>query len=383
MKFACAFACACLFANAQKVEDAWTLLRNGQRAQAVELLRRITSANPRDADARLLLGSILQEDGNRDESLAQLTEAVRLRPKSAEAHNALGEALNTFGDPHAARPEFETAVQLDPRFAQARVNLGLVLLQARQFAAAAQSLDRALELLPPGPDAAYPHYLRAKAYTEQNSVEKAAAQLSEAVSLQPSLAEAWSDLGQARKTLFDDAGALAAFERAAELSPEDPVVQTRLGSEYFDQDKIHSAVEHLRKAVRLDPHNQTALYKLQLALREDGQSEEAAAIKRQLAQLLLDNDKRAQRALTAIQLNNRGAALEKAGDLQGALEKYRTALQLDPEHVGIRVNLAVVLLRRGEWKEGLAELQEALRRDPGNAAAQAALIDARKQAPAK
>ncbi|MGH9593899.1 MAG: tetratricopeptide repeat protein, partial [Bryobacteraceae bacterium] len=258
-----------------------------------------------------------------------------------------------------------------------------VLLQAGQFDAAAVPLDRALKLLPPEPDTAYPHYLRAKAYTGQNSVEKAAAQLMAAVSLRPDFAEAWSDLGQARKTLLDRAGALAAFERAATLSPEDPVVQTRLGSEYFDQGKIPPAVEHLRDAVRLDPTNQTALYKLQLALRENGRLDEAGAIKRRLSELLLDNDKRAQRALSAIQINNRGSALEKTGDLRGALEKYRAALRLDPAHVGIRVNLGVVLLRLGQTTEGMAELREALRRDPGNTAARAALEEARKRTPAQ
>jgi len=370
-----------LVAQRPPVEEAWDLLAKGQRKEAIRLLHEIVKSHPRDADARLLLGSVLMEEGEREESIAQLTEAVRLRPKSAEAQNALGEAFNTFGNPKAARGPFEKAVELNPGLAQARVNLGMVLLEAGAFEEAARQLDRGIELLGQTADAAYPRYLRAKVYTEQSDVEKAAAQLKQAVGLRPDFAEAWSDLGEARKTLLDDAGALAAFERAVAISPEDAVAQTRLGLEYLHQGQAHVAVEHLQIAARLDPGNQTTLYDLQLALREDGYTEQADQVKKKLAELLRAKDKSDQNSLVAIQLNSQGADLEKAGNLRAALEKYRAALELYPEHVGIRTNFAVALLRLGDWSEGLAQLREALRRDPDNVTLKAALDDALAQAP--
>ena len=74
-----------------------------------------------------------------------------------------------------ARQEFEKAVAIDPGFGQAHVNLGLVLVDSGAFDAAAAHLDRAIRILGHAPDAAHPLYLRAKVYTEQNEVEKAAA----------------------------------------------------------------------------------------------------------------------------------------------------------------------------------------------------------------
>ena len=372
---------ASLLAQQKPVEEAWALLAKNQRPQAIRLLYDIVKANPRDADARLLLGSILQEDGDRVGSIAQLTEAVRLRPRSAEAQNALGEAFNAFGDAQAARGPFEKDVALDPRFAEAHVNLGLVLLEAGKLDPAAIHLDRAIELLGHQPDAAYPHYLRAKVLSQQSDVAKAAAHLREAVALRPDFAEAWSDLGDARKTLLDDAGALAAFERAVALAPDDSVAQTRLGSQYFDEGKAHLAVAHLQEAARLDPTNQSTLYSLQRALRQDGQVAPADEIKQELAELLRNKDKDDQNLVAGIELNNQGADMERAGELRGALQKYRAALDLLPAHVGIRVNFAVALLRLGQWKEGLAELREALRREPGNVVFQAVLDDALTQAP--
>lgn len=372
-----------LFAQQPRLEHAWDLLAKGQRSEAVHFLHDLIKANPRDANAHLLLGSVLMEQGERSESIAQLTEAVRLLPNSARAQNALGEAFSKFGDLDAARKAFEKAAELDPRYAPAQVNLGRALVESGQFSQASPHLDRAIQLLGQRPDAAYPHYLRAKIYSEGRQVERAAAELRRAISLQPDFAEAWSDLGSARKILLDDAGALAAFEKAVRFAPNDPVAQERLGSELLNQGNAQEAVPHLEEAVRLDGQNQTALYNLQRALLIDGHSEEAATIKMKLTALLREKDQADQRAVLAIQLNNQGAALEKAGKLPEALEKYQTATQLDPDHIGIRLNLAAALLRLGQWSQGIAELREVLRRDPENPDAKKALDQALAQGPSK
>jgi predicted Zn-dependent protease len=66
-------------------------------------------------------------------------------------------------------------------------------------------------------------------------------------------------------------------------------------------------------------------------------------------------------------------ALEKAGDVRAALEKYRAALDLDPTDVVLRLNYGLALCRLGRWQEGAAELREVLRLDPNNAHAAKAL----------
>ena len=253
-------------------------------------------------------------------------------------------------------------------------------MEAGEAGPALEHLDRAIQLSGKKPDAAYPHYLRAKVYSQRRDSVKAAADLEQAVALQPDFAEAWSDLGETRRAALDDAGALTAFERAVQLSPDDPVAQTRLGSQFLELDRPHEAIPHLREAARLDPKNQSTLNALQLALRKDGQTGEANSVRQRLAELMRERDKADQNLVASIELNNRGAALEKEGDLRGAAEKYRAALALNPEHVGIRVNLAVALLKLGQWEQGIAQMREALRREPGKPEIQKALDDAIAQA---
>ncbi len=370
-----------LLAQSATVERAWDLLARGKRDEAVVLLRKLIQQRPVDADARLLLGSILTESGDHSEAVVQLREAVRLRPRSAAAHNGLGEALKAAGETGAARAEFETAVTLDPSMAPAHESLGLILLEADELVPAARHLDTAIRLFGNKEEAAFAHYLRAKVYTAQEHVDRAAASLSKAVALRADFAEAWSDLGQAKKTLQDSAGALVAFERSVELNPDGVVAQTRLGTEYLSVGKPREAIQHLERALRLSPENQSALHGLQLALRQDGQIERSKAVATELAELLHKRDRASQNALTAVRLNNEGADLEKNGHLRSALDKYKTAVDLYPEHAGIRSNYAVALLRLGRWDDGIAQLREAIRLDPKNQTYHRALADALAQAP--
>jgi superkiller protein 3 len=370
-----------LLSQGTPLDQAWDLVAKGQRTEAVRVLEQFLKSNPRNGDARLLLGSILAEEGKRAEAVSHLTEAVRLLPGSALAHNALGEALHAEGDLNRARAAFESAVKLDAKLAQGHANLGHVLMQLGEPATAADHLDRAIRLLGPSADAAFPLYLRARIYAGHGESEKAAAALQAAVKLQPDFAEAWSDLGQARKALSDDAGALAAFQRAVEFDPGNPISQYRLGAEYLRQGNASEAVRHLRESYRLDPGNQSTLYSLQHCLRQLGKLEEAERVKQELAEVLRQIDQQSQAAFAALRLNNEGAALEKAGNVAAAAEKYRAAIALDPAHIGIRVNFGVAQLRLGQWAEGLAALREALRRDPANERVKAALDDALEQAP--
>jgi tetratricopeptide (TPR) repeat protein len=378
-----ALLCAAMLSGQQsQLEQAWRLAGNGQRGEAIRVLQSLIVTEPRNTDARLLLGSLLMEEGDKQSSLAQLKTAVDQRPHSEVAQNALGEAYNKFGETAAAKTAFEHAVAIKPDYGIGQLNLGEVLATQEDLMGAARHLDRAIALLGQTDDAADAHYFRARIDSAQNHPRAAATQLEAAVRVRPGFADAWSDLGQVRTQLLDDSGAIAAFEHAVATNPNDAVAQYRLGAEYLRQGKTQPAIEHLHQANGLNPSDQSTLNALQMALRQGGDLDGANRVKQQLAQLLRDRDRNNQNKLKAVQINNEGSALEKSGDLRGALAKYRDAAELDPNHAGIRTNYGVALLRTGKWSEGLEELHQALLLDPHNEPIRAALRDALSQAPA-
>lgn len=62
-----------------------------------------------------------------------------------------------------------------------------------------------------------------------------------------------------------------------------------------------------------------------------------------------------------------GIASLKASDPKLAEQEYRKALELNPQNVGAHVDLAYILLNRGETEEGKTHIDEALRLDPNRA----------------
>ena len=309
------------------MEIAWSLVAKGKSGEAVALLQETVKKDPRNADARLLLGSILMEAGERNESIAQLSEAVRLRPKLAEAQNALGEAYEHFGELKSARPAFERAVAIDPAFGQARVNLAAAMLQAGEGERAAAHLERAIVLLGDKPDAAYPRYLRAKLYVARRNSAKAVADLEKAVALRPDFAEASSDLGEARKTLLDDEGASQAYRRAVDLSPDDVVA---------DAPRVEFAQRGSRRGGRSASGGGTTGSEQPVRAQRtatgiaERRAAEADAVKRRLAEVLRDKDQADQKLVSALEINNKGSELEKGGDVRGALERYPRRLSFTP-----------------------------------------------------
>lgn len=361
------------------LEQARELLAKGATRNAVAMLRQIVADDAGNADARILLGTTLALGGDRSDSIQQLSEAVRLKPNSAEAYRALGMALARFVETKAAREAFEKALQLDSGMAETHVDLALILAQSGEWGPAREHLDRAIQILGNTPAAARAYYLRAGIHGEQNELEGALADLERAVQLRPDFAEAWSDLGTVRRNVLDEAGALSAFERAVRIDPKNGKSQFRLGSEYLHSGKPHQAVEHLREALRLDPDDRATLYNLQMALRADGQADEAKRVEDRMEELLHQRNRASETAIQAAKLNNEGVEAEKAGNFRAGLEKYTAALELDPEHGGFRLNLGLALCRLGRWDEGIAEIREVVRRNPDNAEATKALYIALEQ----
>jgi len=362
------------------LQTARELVSKGSIAKAVAILRQMITSDPNRADARMLLGTTLALEGIRGEAIEQMAEAARLKPSSAQTHNAYGRVLSRFLELKAARQEFEQALELDPSLAEAHVNLSLILAQAGDVSDAAEHLDQAIELQGNSPNAAYPHYLKAKMWGAQDQIEKAIRELQKAVQLRADYEQAWSDLGGMRRLALDSAGAIRALQRAVALKPEDALAQYRLGQLYLQNgDSLH-AINHLKKALAQMPNDRGTLYNLMLALRKTGQVEEAKAIDKRIAALQQQDNRASEVGFAASGLNSEGIQLEKSGDIRGALAKYRAALDLDPTGYGFRLNYGLVLCRLGRWQDGITELREVLRVDPDNADAAKALYVAVDQA---
>ena len=364
----------------REIARAKYLLEAGSKDQAIAILREVLREEPENGDAHLLLGSALALVPERSEALKELQRAVELQPSSALAHFTLGTAQARFGDSDAARRSFEKTLQLDPRFAEAHVGLAMILGQQHELASAREHLIRAIQILGNTPSAAHAHYLLAQVLTEQHELGKALEELNTATTLRPNYAEAVLAQGFIRKQQHNNLAAIAAFKTTVALSPQDFEAQYELGAAYLRVDDASQAVVHLRQAAKLKPGDRSTLYQLCRALQKAGKAEEAKACEQELSAKIRTGLASAATELTETELNNAGVELEKAGNLAGALEKYRAAVRLNPTQTVFRRNVALALCRLGRWDEGIAELQEVLKENPDDAEATKALYIALENA---
>lgn len=230
-----------------------------------------------------------------------------MRPDSATVYDALGVALNRFAEFDQARKAFERAIALDPHIPQARVNLAMSLAQAGDATGATEQLETAIRLRPNDSTAATAHYLLAKIFTGQDD-QRALNELLAAVRIRPGDQEAWLALGQLRRTTNDQPGTLAAFQRAVACDPGNVEAQYELGSEYLAQGNSRQAVVHLQLARKLMPKVTLAvLYKLDRALRAQGDKVGAQKFQLQAKALLAQDDQINQHLIEAQPSTTKGS----------------------------------------------------------------------------
>lgn len=230
----------------------------------------------------------------------------------------------------------------------------------------------------------------------------AKARFQEAVRLDPSLWEAWHDLGVIAYGEGLDDEAVAAFSKALAGNPSN--VQTLLGraeahrraGRQRDARGDYEAV--LKTLDEDDPLRRDTATRLASLLRDQGQYDDAIEVLRgtlratgatarvyaELGQIYIGQKRLelAQLVLAkALELDNKDPGVYNAlailalrqGKAQEAFERFDRAVSLDANYVDARLNKAAVLLDAGDYVRAKNELVAALEKRPEDLAAQVSL----------
>lgn len=282
-----------------------------------------------------------QQRGDDPVAIANYRELLKAYPNSLEVHANLGAVLAHAGQYPAAVDEYKLALKLAPTNTAVQLNLALAFYKKGDWKEAAAELERlhaaqpqdtrtsllladtklhlgqandALAILKPLEESQSGNLdierllanallqaghrkealrqlhalaeatkdpgvctLAAKTAMELNEFEVVKKDADAALALDPNTPGAWTLKGQAMTYLLDNAGALAALQRAVQQNARDFDAQLSLGALLSTMRDLPNAAIHLKQALQLNPSSAVAHYEFGKVENSSGQADAALA----------------------------------------------------------------------------------------------------------
>jgi Tfp pilus assembly protein PilF len=204
------------------------------------------------------------------------------------------------------------------------------------------------------------HYNLGLAWKFKDQIDKAAVEFQEAIRLQPDLVDAHYALG----ILYWQGGefdkAVVEMQSAIQQQPNYAGAHYTLGTVFKQQGKLAEAAQELREGIRLQPDFAGAHTSLAGVLRQLGDSQGAAEQAKEGARIAASVNNRQAATVST----NSGRRLMGNGDVEGAIEQFRSAIHSDPKYAAAHYQLALALQQTGKKDEARKEFDRAAELDP-------------------
>ena len=256
------------------------------------------------------------------------------------------------------------ALTLDPFDVGVHMLLGLLLAERGNLEETVAAYRRAARAKPNDADISYFRGLAAFAEETPKSYGRAVAEFRKVIRLRPNDANAHYMLGTTLKCCSSDrSGAAAEYRMAIKLNPNFVDAHTKLGmalAEGVSAKDADEAIAAFQTAIRLEPDSMPEVhYHLGLLLFRHKEDIDGAITE-------LSTSLRLQPIAPAVH-QLLGAALQKKGDLEGAIAAYRAAIESDTYTTisgSIYKDLGLALQAKGELQEAIAAFRKAVDLNP-------------------
>ncbi|NER20981.1 MAG: tetratricopeptide repeat protein [Symploca sp. SIO1C2] len=256
--------------------------------------------------------------------------------------------------PIAKLESFEIQAQLSQEMSYLTLfTIGLVRYEAEDYDGAIARFTKALEFVPDtgqgivkdtAIDALYlyrgvAYYLQGVKYTTY--YKKA---LDEQILIISTDENAYSNTRKLDKAIAD-------FNQALNINPEDAAAYHSRGTAYFTKGELDQAIADFTQALKINPEYDDAYNNRGLAYSKQGEADKAIADFTQALKINLED------ADTYINL---GIAYSRKGELDQAIADFNRALKINPESASAYYNLGIVYSKKGELDQVIADCTQAL-----------------------
>jgi tetratricopeptide (TPR) repeat protein len=179
--------------------------------------------------------------------------------------------------------------------------------------------------------------------------------MSKAIEWLPEKPDAWYRLGVALSLAGKSEEAIAAYQRAIELDPQDAYPHNGLGNVYDDLDRHEEAIAAYQRAIKLEPEYAYPHNGLGNVYDDLDRHEEAIAAYQQAIELEPEYGH---------PHNGLGIVYRKLDRHEEAIAAYQRAIELDPEDAYPHNGLGNVYAQMDRHEEAVAAFQRAIELDP-------------------
>jgi tetratricopeptide (TPR) repeat protein len=232
----------------------------GHDDHAIEWIARAIRRDPQ-AGYLVDLGATLQRARRHDEALKAFDAAIRLKPESAELWRRLGGALLQLNRDSDALLSYQHALKLEPQSFDAASKSGVLLHRQGRWreALACFGLCETLQ-----PNHVPILLLRAIAHRGVGDYENYLADSLRAHGLEPANAEACNNIGEALQFLGRDDEAIAWFDKALALAPDNPTILVNKACGLGQQHRFDEATAIYARVGAIAPDHALAQWNLAL-----------------------------------------------------------------------------------------------------------------------
>lgn len=328
--------------------------------EALELCEKILKEDKNDAEAIAMRASLWLYAGKPEQistAISELQSVVNKMPENFVLRYNLGRALMSKGDLDAARVQFTDALKYRPDYLPARIALAQVQVTRGEYAAA---LSAANEIMQLDPGNQYARLIKSHAFMAQGKFDDSKSVLMETLKINPSQRDAKYQLGF---VLFKEgklAEAEKLFQEVYSQNPPDMRGLMGLTEVYTAQNKNDKSLALLDEAIQKFPKSTVLQVAWGNIAVRSGRPDDGI----KMFQKVLQGDPK------NFDLHMRIAeSYRQKGDLNNAIDTWKKAGELMPNHVMPLLSRAMALDQVNRRSEAAPLYEQVLKAEPDNVVA--------------